>query len=259
MTHHLNTNKKLIKKLWGWITGLIAIVVAAFGFNYLFAFNAANYSDDAEVQQLLSPVNARVGGYIRNVEFQEFQQVKKGDTLLIIDNTDYLVQQQLAEANLLDAQAGKNVTHSSVSTAENSINTATANIEETKARLWNARKNLSRYEMLLKQESVTEQQYDQVKSDYDALDAKLISFQSTATGSRLSVQETGAKLGVNEAAVKSYRDKVYLVSVRHVFLYKFSNGVNQIANDILLVKNGSSLMSGDRKRFENDEAKIRNS
>jgi len=202
MSHHHHTNRNRSSKIWGWVTGIAAIILAAFGLNYLFAFNTADYSDDAQVQQLLSPVNARVGGYIRNIKFKEFQPIKKGDTLIIIDNTDYLVQEQLAEANLLDAHAGKNVTHSSVNTAENAINTATANIEETKARLWNAKKNLSRYEMLLKQESVTQQQYDQVKSDYDAMEAKLNSLQSTANGSRLSVRETGAKLGINDAAVK---------------------------------------------------------
>ncbi len=198
--HHPKNNQR--NKWLGWLTGLLAAAVVAVGLGYFYSFNEATYSDDAQIQQLLSPVNARVGGYIRKVSFSEFGQVKKGDTLIIIDNTDYLVQEQLAQANLLDAVAGKQVTQSSVTTAENTVNVAASNLEETKARLWNAGKNLKRYQTLLAQESVTEQQYDMVKSEYDALSAKLSSLENIKKGNTLTVRETGAKVNVNSAAVK---------------------------------------------------------
>ncbi|WP_138485161.1 HlyD family secretion protein [Dyadobacter bucti] len=200
-THHHRTDHQPNKWL-GWLTGLAAIAVVAIGLSYFYSFNQVTYSDDAQVQQLLAPVNARVGGYITKINFVEFQQVKKGDTLVVIDNTDYLVQQQLAEANLLDALAGKHVTRSSVTTAENTVTIATSNLQETNARVWNAEKNLRRYETLLAQESVTQQQYDQVKSDYDALIAKLSAMQNAENGNRLAVKETGAKIQVNDAAIK---------------------------------------------------------
>jgi membrane fusion protein (multidrug efflux system) len=198
--HHQKNNRQ--NKWLGWLTGLLAAAVVAIGLGYFYSFHQATYSDDAQIQQLLSPVNARVGGYIKKVNFSEFGQVKKGDTLVIIDNTDYLVQEQLADANLLDAMAGKHVTQSSVTTAENTVNVAASNLEETKARLWNAGKNLKRYQTLLAQESVTEQQYDMVKSEYDALNAKLSSLENIKKGNTLTVRETGARINVNDAAVK---------------------------------------------------------
>lgn len=43
-----------------------------------------------------------------------------------------------------------------------------SNIAGAKARLWNAEQNLNRYKNLLAAEAVTRQQYDQIKTEYDA-------------------------------------------------------------------------------------------
>ena len=196
---HVKKNKNTALK---WLTGLGAIVVLLFGIGYLYSFNSATMSDDAQVQQLLLPINARVGGYLQKINFVEFQKVKKGDTLVIIDNTDYIVQQELAEANLLDAQAGRFVTSTSVNTVSNTVNITASNIQEVRARLLNAEHDYKRYKILLEQESVTEQQYEKAKTEYEALKAKLVALTKTENGNRLSVKETGAKLGVNEASIK---------------------------------------------------------
>ena len=41
-------------------------------------------SDDAQVEQYISPVNLRASGYIKKIYFKEHQSVKKGDTLLVL-------------------------------------------------------------------------------------------------------------------------------------------------------------------------------
>ncbi len=42
------------------------------------------YTNDAQVEQYLNPVNTRIPGYIREVRFNDYQRVKKGDTLVIM-------------------------------------------------------------------------------------------------------------------------------------------------------------------------------
>ncbi|SFW88204.1 HlyD family secretion protein [Chitinophaga sancti] len=182
--------------------GLIAVAAIVIATRYFFHLSTREMSDDAQVQQLLSPVNARVGGYIREIRFTEFQQVHKGDTLVIIDPGDYLVQRSLAEAGLLDAQAGKSVAQSTVSTVQSNLSISDANIGEIRARLWNAEKNLQRYEILLKQESITQQQYDQAASDYESLKARLLSLENVKTASSRSVTEASNRVSVNEANIK---------------------------------------------------------
>lgn len=201
-THPTQHKSKTTGKIIGWGIGIAALGVVIYGLNHFFNFNTATYTEDAQVQQLVSPVNARVGGYIKEVRFSEFQKVKKGDTLVIIDNTDYLAQKELAEAGLMDAIAGKTVTNTSVNTVQNSVNISDANLEETKARLWNAEKNYNRFKKLLQEESVTQQQFDQIKSEYDALKARLTALESAKQGANLSVNEVGSRIHVNEAAIK---------------------------------------------------------
>ena len=62
-------------------------------------------SDDAQVEQYISPVNLRASGYIKKIYFKEHQDVKKGDTLLVLDDREYRIRVMEAEAALKDAMA----------------------------------------------------------------------------------------------------------------------------------------------------------
>ena len=52
--------------------------------NYFWKYVNYEITNDAVVDQYITPVNIRVPGYIREVRFTEHQQVKEGDTLLIL-------------------------------------------------------------------------------------------------------------------------------------------------------------------------------
>jgi membrane fusion protein (multidrug efflux system) len=82
-------------------------------------------------------------------------------------NREILTQLGQAEA-AYQMQWQKTATSSSVNTVSNNINVMESNIAGAKARLWNAEQNLNRYKNLLAAEAVTRQQYDQVKTEYDA-------------------------------------------------------------------------------------------
>lgn len=208
--NHRKSRKNTIIRLFISIGALT--VLFYIGYHFLF-FDQNYYTDDAQVQQLLTPVNVRVGGYIKNVRFSEFQKVNKGDTLVVIDDTDYRLQKELAEAALLDATTGKEVTVSGVNTLENGIAVSVARIEEIKAKVWNAEKNYKRYAVLLEKESVTQQQFDQVKSDYETLKAQVETLERTRTGSHLTVQEASSRVMVNEAILKRAQAQLKIANV----------------------------------------------
>lgn len=46
-------------------------------------FGNVEFTDNAAVRQHITPVNTRVQGFIKEIRFEEFQPVHKGDTLLI--------------------------------------------------------------------------------------------------------------------------------------------------------------------------------
>ena len=140
--------------------------------NYFWKYVNYEITNDAVVDQYIIPVNIRVAGYIREVRFTEHQQVKVGDTLLILDDREYRIKLKDAEAALLDAHASKDILSSGIETSQVNIGIQEANIAETKARLWQLEQDYQRYANLLAEESVSQQQYEQVKANYEAMKAR---------------------------------------------------------------------------------------
>jgi membrane fusion protein (multidrug efflux system) len=181
-----------------------------------FNFGNDKYTNAAQVESFINPINTRVSAYIKEIRFVEHQPVKKGDTLLILDNREILTQVGQAEAAYMAALASKNVTSQSVNTASNNVNTVGANVQAAiagikaaKARLWNAEQNFKRYQNLLKDEAVTRQQFDQIKTEYEAqkaqLEVQIAQLQSvvnTKRSSELTVNEVKSRLGMNDAEIK---------------------------------------------------------
>lgn len=92
-------NKKLIKRIYNVVIILLliaAIVYVATRFVYP---SNTEYTDDAQVQRHITPINTRVQGFIKEIRFEEYQHVKKGDTLVIIEDAEYRLQLAQAEAS----------------------------------------------------------------------------------------------------------------------------------------------------------------
>jgi len=130
------------------------------------------YTDNAQVRRYIVPVNSRVHGYIKEVRFDDFQEVKKGDTLIVIDDTEYKLKVAQAKADYQKALSQNTVIEASISTTVSNMDVSDAVIEESKIRMAQAEKEYKRYDMLVDQKAVTRQQYEAMKADYDAKKAK---------------------------------------------------------------------------------------
>lgn len=125
-------------------------------------------TDDAQVEAHMSPVIPHVGGYVDKVYVSDNQIVKKGDTLFLIDNRDYLVKLSQAKALLSAAESGLMVSEASIGSyranaeaVSAQVGTATQTLESAKTRLWRAENDFKRYENLYANHSITTQQYEQ--------------------------------------------------------------------------------------------------
>lgn len=202
------------------LINLVVLVIVLGGLFWVvksyFNFGNDKYTNAAQVESFINPINTRVSAYIKEIRFVEHQPVKKGDTLLILDNREILTQVGQAEAAYMAALASKNVTSQSVNTASNNVNTVGANVQAAiagikaaKARLWNAEQNFNRYQNLLKDEAVTRQQFDQIKTEYESqkaqLEVQIAQLQSvvnTKRSSELTVNEVKSRIGMNDAEIK---------------------------------------------------------
>ena len=173
----------------------LLLVLAGITWTVTYFWKYVNYeiTNDAVVDQYIVPVNIRVPGYIREVRFTEHQQVKAGDTLLILDDREYRIKLKDTQAALMDAKGSKDVLGSGIQTSQVNIAVQEANIAETKARLWKQEQDLHRYENLLAEESVSQQQYEQVKSEYEATQARYRALISQKEAARSQYSETTKK------------------------------------------------------------------
>lgn len=151
---------------------LLALGGISWTVNYFWKYVNYEITNDAVIDQYITPINIRVSGYISEVRFTEHQHVKAGDTLLILDNREYRIKLKDAAAALMDARGAKDVLGSGIYTSQVNVSVQVANIAETKARLWQLEQDYRRYANLLAEESVSQQQYEQVKANYEAMQAR---------------------------------------------------------------------------------------
>ncbi|WP_066224385.1 HlyD family secretion protein [Formosa haliotis] len=157
------TNKKFVII----ISFILLIGIVYGGYKFMHSLSHEE-TDDAQIEANMTPIIPHVGGYIERVLVSDNAMVKKGDTLLIIDNRDYMIQLSQAQANLAAAESGLAVSEASIGsyTANSNAANAQANsagitIEAAKIKLWRAQNDFTRYENLYENHSITAQQYEQ--------------------------------------------------------------------------------------------------
>jgi membrane fusion protein (multidrug efflux system) len=180
---------------------LLVIVGAWFGISKYIHGQHHEETDDAQISADITPVIPRVSGYIKEIKVNDNQYVKKGDTLVVIDDRDFVIKLQEAQAalaaaqsNLQIAKATSNAAKANISTSAASVGTIDAQIDAARVNVWRTSQDYDRYSNLIKDHSVTQQQYEQ------ALAAKQTAEKQLAI---LQEQKKQASTQTNAVAVQS--------------------------------------------------------
>lgn len=185
---------------------IIIICLLAVGVVYICSrfihLGNVEYTDNAQVKQHITPINTRVSGFIKKIYFEEYKPVHKGDTLLIIEDSEFRLRLAQAESDLANALAGQEATNAGIATTINNISVNDANIKEIKVQLENAQTELERYKRLLSEDAVTKQQYDNVLTAYEATKARYEQVSRIKKSTSLTKEEQKHRLGQNEAGVR---------------------------------------------------------
>jgi membrane fusion protein, multidrug efflux system len=204
----MNTKNKytvtdhLITRITGYFAGALLIVLALWGLQTLWKLYKYEETNDAQVQEYINPLISRAGGFITEVKFEENQQVKKGDTLLLIDNREYLIQQEQTEAALLNGHSQLEVLESNLHTQDEITQVSNSEIEAAKVKVWEQKLEYDRYRQLFEVESATKQQLEKVEAKLGVAEADLQAARERYQVSLAKTQDLKAQEIVVKAEIK---------------------------------------------------------
>ncbi len=193
---------KTKKVIFNIVVGILLLIGIGWVWSRFVHLGNVEYTDNAQVKQLIVPVNSRVQGFVSRIYFDEYESVHKGDTLALIEDTEFRFRLAQAEADYQNAVSGKSAMASTINTTESNIAVSDAGIEEAKIRLDNAEREYIRYKNLYEQEAVTKQQYDAVKTNFDASKARYAQLVRQKQSTTLVKQEQSQRLGQTVAEIK---------------------------------------------------------
>ena len=205
MSTPTNRAMKAPSRKYRMLLKLIAILLLAilviWGITVFFHIGDKEFTEDAQVEEYVNPISTKVAGYLQEIRFDEHQKVHQGDTLAVIDDREYKIQLLQAEAALKEAKAGQTVIHSDVHLSENATSVSEANLAEVRARLENQKRNLDRYANLLQADVIPQFDYDQAKTEYDAMKAHYESLLRQKESTKLNTKAVSDKVELSQAAI----------------------------------------------------------
>lgn len=187
-------------------------------------------TDDAEVDTHVSVVSARVDGSVARVYVDENQMVKLGDPLVDLDPRDFQVsldqaRAQLAQArsmvtaqrpnvpiaqvestaNISGSEADVNNAEAAIAAAERDREVAAAKLAESEANNARAQADLSRYKILIANEEVSKQEYDQIAATAAAQTANVEANRASVESSARIVDQKRAQLAQVRTRLVQFR------------------------------------------------------
>lgn len=202
-TKKIKKKNKLYLTLLNSLVFIVTLLVIWFIVKNYLHINDETYVNDAQVKAYINPVNSRVPGYIDEIRFNEHQKVKKGDTLVILDKTEFENAVAQAQAGLSQAEASKTATRSSVVRVGSGESTVEANMLGVQAQLDNAQADLARYKNLLDKDAVTLQQYQQIETQVKTLKSQYNSLLKQKNTAQLSTSETESQIAISDAQIEA--------------------------------------------------------
>jgi membrane fusion protein (multidrug efflux system) len=184
------------------ILAVIVITAAVIGIRkYTFAMHHEE-TDDAQIEGNMTPVVARVSGYVDKVMFQDNQKVQTGDVLVKIDDRDLQIKVTQAEASLESARAGVSVTQATITSVASGIATAQANLDAAQIRVWKSTEDFKRAQKLLADKAITQQQFDAAKAEKETAESMLEVAKKQLAAAQAQTQASSEQTNVAGSSVK---------------------------------------------------------
>ncbi len=205
---------------------LVLLIAGGTGIYFWLQSRQYESTDDAQVEAHLNSISSRVDGSITRVYVDNNQTVQAGQPLVDLDPRDFQVaidqaRAQVAQArsqvtaqqpnvpitriesntNISGAEADVANAEAGVAVAERDRESAVARLAEAEANSARAQADLARYTLLIKNEEVSQQEFDQVAATAKAQDA-------TVTANRAAVQAAASTVAQRQAQLAQVKSRL---------------------------------------------------
>ena len=153
-----------VSKLKVYIYNSVVVVLLVCGVVYAVLqfvhVGRVEYTDNARVCRHIAPQNVRVQGFIKEIRFEAYQSVCKGDTLVVLEDAEYRLRLAQAQSDLARAEQNSKATGRSIRTTTLNMGVTDASIDEARVNMEKWQRDDERYANLLQAKAATQQQYD---------------------------------------------------------------------------------------------------
>ena len=204
----MTTEKKKKNIVVPIILGVLLVIGIVFGIIEWNYYSKHVDTDDAQIDGDISPVVARVGGYVKDINFEENTHVTEGQVLVKLDDNDYKVKLEQAQSGQKGASAGVGVAQSQIAATQANTSTAKANVASARVKLNLANKDYARYANLIKDGSITQQAFDQAKASKESAEAAFQAAQDQYNAAIKQVGTTQSQLAVGSNVISQRQSDI---------------------------------------------------
>ncbi len=205
------------------------------------------HTDDAYVHADVTLISAKVSGHVTLLSVSDNQRVRAGDVLLQLDDRDYRVRVDAAQASLEAARAAVDILDARYEQQQNIIDQASAQLAAATAEQTRANKDLARSRSLVATNAASRQELDTRQADLDKALAQQASAEAQLAEARhqriiLRAEQAQAQAAVQQAQASL---EAAQLDLEHTRITAPIDGLigNRAARPGQYVRQGAALMA----------------
>ncbi|WP_341838018.1 HlyD family secretion protein [Chitinophaga pollutisoli] len=204
-------------------------------------------TDNAQVEGHSAPVIARVAGYVKGLNVQDYGNVHLHDTLVTIDDEEYRIALRQAEADAQQASADLATARANLANANAGITVAQSNAQVALVKKDKSSADLRRDQALFDDQAITNRQLDDTKAASLTNDKQYLAARDNITLAASSVQVAAAKVQQAEALLASKQAAVEQAKLKLGYTHVTANIAGRIGRKNIepgqFVQAGQSLFT----------------
>jgi membrane fusion protein (multidrug efflux system) len=191
-----------IKRAIGLTAGALIILAMVAG-GVIYWLNARHFetTDDAAVDSYTTQIAPRVAGQVTKLLFADNQHVAAGQTLLLIDPSDFQAKLDQVKAQQASAEATLTQAQAQVAVQQANVDQVTANTRVAEADLLQARQDYDRYQKIATG-AVSRQQIEAATATFHSAQAKLDAARQMVGGAQAQVRAAQAQVLAAQASLQ---------------------------------------------------------